>query len=203
MRFDTLVFSRTFALIKDPEASAGIFFYIYSPPKTHFLRGNLQTFDKDGVGFVSDLWHRLSVEHIPDGLDCGPHSLFFPLYLLLSLPFTPFPPSLEDRLTSLGRLALGLHAGVTLQGSLMENLALFHSFSASRRTLASSATISWSIDPGNAHLSPLPPLLASPPRELGHITISDINRRRRRRLIKTLFCLESRGNSHPSEGAIQ
>ncbi|CAK6967391.1 hypothetical protein PFLUV_G00138310 [Scomber scombrus] len=39
----------------------------------YHIFGNLQTFYKDGVGFVSDLWHRLSVERIPDGLDCGPH----------------------------------------------------------------------------------------------------------------------------------
>lgn len=100
LRFNTLVFTWTFALIKDLEESAGIF---YSLPETHFLAGNLQTFYKDGVGFVSDLWHRLSAERIPDGLDCGPQfffffSSFFPLSVALSLSLFPsssppfFPP---------------------------------------------------------------------------------------------------------------
>lgn len=109
-----------------------------------------------GSAFVSDLWHALSAEHIPDGLDRGLHSshptlppplsLSLSFYLLLFLPFvgssTSVPPflfpSLEARLKRLGRLALKRNAGVTLRSSLMENLALFHCFSASRRASPSS-----------------------------------------------------------------
>ncbi|KAM3624796.1 uncharacterized protein V6R79_001749 [Siganus canaliculatus] len=50
--------------------------------------------------------------------------------------FSTVPQSISTPLLarpkSPGRLARRLHTGVTLQGSLMENLALFHSFSASR-----------------------------------------------------------------------
>lgn len=52
-----------------------------------------------GVGFVSDLWHRLSVERLPDGLDGGPQRfqllfLFLSLSLLLSVALLKPPPPL-------------------------------------------------------------------------------------------------------------
>ncbi|KAK5874512.1 hypothetical protein PBY51_019451 [Eleginops maclovinus] len=69
-------------------------------------------------------------------------------------PSSSLPPSLFLPIgQSLGRLAQALHTGVTLQGSLMENLALFHSFSASRHAPPFTAdTSSRSIDPDYTHL---------------------------------------------------
>lgn len=106
-------------------------------------------------------------------------------YLLLPLLSTHSPPSLGDRLKVPGRLALGLHTRVTLQGSLMEKLALFHSFSASRQpaTLTSPSPPPPFLGPGNTHLLPI----SFPHRRAGPHHITDINCHKRQRLIKA-FC---------------